>query len=222
MPDSDQPPERGRAVRRAQKTRKRLLEAALSVFTQQGVDACSIEDITELADVGKGTFYRHFHDKAAILCTLTEAALLDLSTLLRDRVSNAGSLPEALDRIQTSEAGWCLKQAEGFRLLLQVQALLVVRPKALVSLHAPFRALVAGMEAVLRPLAPATTDEAALRRLVIGALATPFGTLALQQAMQDGEPRDAAEAAYPAIATVLATPIKNVGPSSSGGTPSGG
>lgn len=194
MPDSDQPPERGRAVRRALKTRQRLLESALSVFTQQGVDACSIEDITELADVGKGTFYRHFHDKPAILCALSETALLDLATVIRERVAGAASFPDALNRVQDAESDWFIKRADCFRLLLQVQALLVVRPRILASLQTPFRLLLTDVEAMLRPLAPSQTDDGALRRTALAALATPFGALAFQQAVIGIDPANAGEA----------------------------
>jgi len=54
-----------RTQRRASKTRNRLLKAALSVFAEVGTDATTIEMITQRADLGKGTFYRHFADSAS-------------------------------------------------------------------------------------------------------------------------------------------------------------
>lgn len=172
----------------------------MSVFTQQGVDSCSIEDITELADVGKGTFYRHFHDKTAILNALSEAALRDLADAIREHVSGALSYPDALDRIQTSETAWCLKRADCFRLLLQAQVLLVVRPKVMASLQPPFRALFQGVEALLRPLAPTGTDDAVLRRTVLATVSAPFGVLALKQAVLGIGPTDAPDVAPGAVA----------------------
>ncbi len=62
----------GRSNRRRRQTRERLLEAALSLFALHGVDGVSINEITEAADLGFGTFYNHFESKEAL-----HAALLD-------------------------------------------------------------------------------------------------------------------------------------------------
>ena len=52
-----------RSTRRRQRTRARLPEAARRIITKKSYDATTIGDITEAADVGKGTFYLHFGDK---------------------------------------------------------------------------------------------------------------------------------------------------------------
>ena len=41
----------------------RLMEKALKLFTEQGVNNTSIQDIADEAGVGKGTFYLYFKDK---------------------------------------------------------------------------------------------------------------------------------------------------------------
>lgn len=215
MPEPDQPPERGRALRRAQNTRQRLMESALSVFTQQGVDACSIEDITELADVGKGTFYRHFNDKTAILCALTEATLLDLSATIRERMTGCESIPVALEKIGASETDWCIKHPSGFRLLLEAQALLVVRPQALAPLQLLFRSLVADVEVMLRPLASAQTDDASFRGMVLTALSAPLGALALQHAVQGFEHSGPGEMRRPGEVAALPSGARAVVPAAS-------
>ncbi len=46
-----------RLTRHKQKTRARLIRAALSVMARKGADAATINDITEAADVGFGSFY---------------------------------------------------------------------------------------------------------------------------------------------------------------------
>ncbi len=56
-----------RGTRRRERTRSRLVEAARDLFSRKGVDATRIQEITEEADVGFGSFYNHFEDKDAIV-----------------------------------------------------------------------------------------------------------------------------------------------------------
>ncbi len=41
----------------------KLMEKALKLFTEKGVNNTSIQDIADEAGVGKGTFYLYFKDK---------------------------------------------------------------------------------------------------------------------------------------------------------------
>jgi AcrR family transcriptional regulator len=49
---------------------KGLTDAALKLFLERGIEAVTIEDITGGADVAKGSFYRYFADKTALVETL--------------------------------------------------------------------------------------------------------------------------------------------------------
>jgi len=49
-----------RQSRRVKATRLKLLNAARDMFAEKGFDSTTIDDITERADVGKGTFYYHW------------------------------------------------------------------------------------------------------------------------------------------------------------------
>jgi AcrR family transcriptional regulator len=62
-----------RHARRREHTRARLLRAARTLFARQGIDKTRINEITEEADVGFGSFYNHFESKAAIV----EAVLIE-------------------------------------------------------------------------------------------------------------------------------------------------
>ncbi|UCE87550.1 MAG: helix-turn-helix transcriptional regulator [Deltaproteobacteria bacterium] len=79
MPGSEP---RNRADRRRLRTRAALLSAAREVFASQGVDASTIQDITEAADVAKGSFYNHFDSKEAILRAVAEETLAELARAL--------------------------------------------------------------------------------------------------------------------------------------------
>lgn len=51
----------------AQETRARILEAAINVFSAQGVSATSLADIANAAGVTRGAIYWHFKNKADLL-----------------------------------------------------------------------------------------------------------------------------------------------------------
>lgn len=65
----------GRRERRRRDARTRLLRAALELIADKGVNAVAINEITEAADVGFGSFYTHFESKAAIYDALIQELL---------------------------------------------------------------------------------------------------------------------------------------------------
>ena len=64
------PPRAGRRERRRAEIRDRLFRAALKLFAERGFLETTVEDITEAADVGKGTFFNYFPTKEHVLATL--------------------------------------------------------------------------------------------------------------------------------------------------------
>ncbi len=63
---------RGRRERRAAETRLRLFRCALQLFSERGFSNVTVEDITEAADVGKGTFFNYFDSKEHVLGVMAE------------------------------------------------------------------------------------------------------------------------------------------------------
>ncbi len=74
---SDQQPISRRERRKAE-TRDRLLNAARLLLARQGVDATRINEITEEADVGFGSFYNYFEGKDAIVAAVVETVATEL------------------------------------------------------------------------------------------------------------------------------------------------
>src|SRR5215475_13002096 len=64
--------ELSRRERRGLETRERLFRAALAKFAQKGFTDTTIEDITEAADLGKGTFFNYFPSKDHLLMAFAE------------------------------------------------------------------------------------------------------------------------------------------------------
>jgi AcrR family transcriptional regulator len=60
-------PTLSRRERKKLETRQGLLEAALALFREKGYEATTVEEITEQADVAKGTFFNYFSSKEVLL-----------------------------------------------------------------------------------------------------------------------------------------------------------
>ena len=109
----NEPPPTGRRAQ-ALWRRERLLDAALTVFVEKGLDGATIKDITAAAGVTQGLLYHYFPGKDALLL-----ALLD----------ERGFLPElrhVLNGSRGRPAGEVLPEvASGFRQLLAENADLV-------------------------------------------------------------------------------------------------
>jgi AcrR family transcriptional regulator len=68
----------GRRQRRSAEIRERLFRAAQKLFAEKGFSEATVEDITEAADVGKGTFFNYFPSKDHILLAFGEKQLAKL------------------------------------------------------------------------------------------------------------------------------------------------
>ena len=73
----------GRRQRRAAETRVRLFRCALQLFAERGFPNVTVEDITETADVGKGTFFNYFESKDHVLGVMAEIQLGKVREALR-------------------------------------------------------------------------------------------------------------------------------------------
>ena len=79
------------AKRRAQ-TRSKLLQAAFEVIAEKGLGATTIQEITEAADVGFGSFYNHFDSKEEIFAAVIDHVVEGLGDAL-DRLSEQSNDP---------------------------------------------------------------------------------------------------------------------------------
>jgi AcrR family transcriptional regulator len=78
-----------RRQRRSAETRERLFRAALSLFARNGFAQTTVEDITNAADVGKGTFFNYFPSKEHVLTAFSDMQI--------------GKLQDAIDEMRHSQ-----------------------------------------------------------------------------------------------------------------------
>src|SRR4030095_12690985 len=88
--------ELGRRERKKEETRQRIFQAALELFKQKGFESTTVDDITERADVAKGTFFNYYPRKESVVFDLCFEHLTDVE----NHSQNVGSQPiRAVDQI---------------------------------------------------------------------------------------------------------------------------
>src|SRR5216684_4529370 len=83
-----------RRQRRSADIRERLFRAALKLFSEKGFAETTVEDITNAADVGKGTFFNYFPSKDHILLAFGEMQL----SKLEDAIETARRINEPMPK----------------------------------------------------------------------------------------------------------------------------
>lgn len=68
---------------RVQRTRRRLGRALVELTLERSYDAVTIRDLTDRADIGYATFFRHYTDKEALLRDLLEEVIDGLMARLQ-------------------------------------------------------------------------------------------------------------------------------------------
>lgn len=79
----------------AQKTRERILDAAVEVFHARGVATPSLSDVAKLAEVTRGAIYGHFKNKSDVFSALCDRISLPLEAACWEADSDGGDNPLA-------------------------------------------------------------------------------------------------------------------------------
>ena len=88
-----------RRSRRSAEIRERLFRAALGLFAKKGFAETTVEDITNAADVGKGTFFNYFPSKDHILLAFGEMQLDKLQSAVEEARQTAKPMSQFLRSI---------------------------------------------------------------------------------------------------------------------------
>jgi len=87
----------GRRERKAAQTQLRLFRCALQLFAQRGFQNVTVEDITEAADVGKGTFFNYFESKDQVLGVMAEIQLGKVRAAMEEAEAGKCSIQSVLE-----------------------------------------------------------------------------------------------------------------------------
>jgi AcrR family transcriptional regulator len=95
-PDSHAIPDRRQ--RRSAEIHQRLFRTALDIFAKKGFADTTVEDITNAADLGKGTFFNYFPSKEHLLAAFSDMQIGKLAAAVADMRKN----PQPMDQFMQS------------------------------------------------------------------------------------------------------------------------
>jgi AcrR family transcriptional regulator len=110
----------GRRERHRAEIRERLFRAALRLFAERGYLQTTVEDITEAADVGKGTFFNYFPTKEHVLGTFGAERIAAIESALEE--AKRGPAMPALRRMAVDLAGMWAESPELLRAIYAAHA----------------------------------------------------------------------------------------------------
>lgn len=165
-----------RVAKRKARTNQRLLEVARQLFSEKGIYWAKVEDITEMADLGKGTFYKYFDSKETIIRVLLEAGLSELSDHTERAVQNARSDSKILQAVIAARVEFFLTCPDYLLFFHQVRGLMQLQVETAKDLREVYDSHLRRLAQLIRPaLSPASAITA--RELATAAAAYTSGLL---------------------------------------------
>jgi len=129
----------------------------MSAFSEKGMDATSIQDITDKADLGKGTFYRHFSSKEEIMVAIIEDSCLRLIQAIDRVMVHVETIEEALEALLHAHLCFFQENRREFLLLFQGRLLLKLERDDLSGLEQPFMIYLSQIERQIATFMPSVS-----------------------------------------------------------------
>lgn len=158
-----------RQNRRLEATRQKLLNAARSVFAEKGMDLTRINDITERADVGKGTFYYHFKSKEQVVRTLVKGMLGELVGVIEEKCRGIAELRSLLDALIGAHIEFFSSRWEDFALFFQGRSDLILQ-EGYSGIETPYINYLEHVENLLDSVIQSRLPQPVLRRIACAVL----------------------------------------------------
>lgn len=109
-------PRASRLDRRKARTRQALIDAAVRLIAEGRGERASIQEITEAADIGFGSFYNHFDGKEQLFQTASEEVLERWARMIEDASVGLGDPAEvfAVSLRVSGRLAWAHPDIAGF------------------------------------------------------------------------------------------------------------
>jgi len=108
-----------RRSRRSAETRERLFLAAMGLFAEKGFAETTVEDITNAADVGKGTFFNYFPSKEHLLIAFSDMQLGKMERFVESARNSKEPMREFFRSLSQQLTAEPAKKPDMVRALLQ-------------------------------------------------------------------------------------------------------
>lgn len=109
-----------RSQKRAAETRRRLYQEALRLFLEKGFEKTTVSEITDAADVAKGTFFTHFPTKESVMGELGTLVLEQMEACIRGLQNSGSAVATQILSLFDAAGRWHEKNRELSRLAVQV------------------------------------------------------------------------------------------------------
>jgi AcrR family transcriptional regulator len=140
-----------RVARRKERTKRHLLEVARRLFSEKGIYWAKVEDITELADLGKGTFYKYFDSKETLIRVLLEEERGGLLLKTEQAVRDAPSQSKILSAAIGARVDFFLDHPDYLLFFHQVRGLMQLQGDAAKDLREVYDAHLHRLTELIRP-----------------------------------------------------------------------
>ena len=141
-----------RVARRKAKTNRRLLDVGRKIFFKKGIYLAKVEDITESADLGKGTFYKYFDSKETMIRILLEEGLGALLLKTEEAVKDASSDSKILSAVIGVRVDFFLAHPDYLLLFHQVRGLLQLEGDAAKELRGVYDSHLRQLAKLIQPV----------------------------------------------------------------------
>jgi AcrR family transcriptional regulator len=168
--------------RRAQRTRSKLLDAARTLFTEQGIEMTSIDDITRRADVGKGTFYYHFTNREEIVKELIDWVIDQLLAVIDETCRDSTDLKTTLEGVIKAHVVFFSNRWEDFVLFFQGRSELTIE-HSYEGIETPFLKYLERVEQLLEKFISRKLPPPVMRRIacaVVGLVSGYYSFAAIE------------------------------------------
>jgi len=184
-------PTNNRRTRRRAELRERIFRAALDLFAKEGFAETTVEDITNAADVGKGTFFNYFPSKDHILLAFGEMQLGRLRQAVDEARRTGEALPKFLRSLTTRMTAEPARNPDLVRVLLlaflsnpEVRRAMMDLQARILALHSEMIQLGQDRGEIRKDL-PAVAIAQVFRQMIFGTLLiwSLYGDASLQSRM---------------------------------------
>lgn len=105
---------------RREEKRKRIIQAALKIFSRKGYTPAAVDEVAAEAGIGKGTLYLYFKDKEELFFSTIMSVVENLASMIQSEIPDGLSSVEALFRLGRLQFEFFSRNRDFFNIYLTI------------------------------------------------------------------------------------------------------